>query len=80
MSQDEWTARHVALMRTQRGHWCFVPGCTGSQPLMWVPTAAEVAAESAPRGRAVDLPPPRPRIVEQIGRHVHWARPGGGWR
>lgn len=54
-----WTARHVKLMRTQRGHWCCVPGCTGSQPLMTVPTEREVWAERQPRGVAVDWLPSR---------------------
>lgn len=59
-----WAERHIRLMRTQRGHWCFVPGCTGSQPLMWVPTATEVRAERQPRGTAIDLLPSRhPRVV-----------------
>jgi hypothetical protein len=80
----DWAQRHVALMRTQRGHQCFVPGCTGSQPLMWVPTELEVRAESHPRGRAIDFPPrdtglrrsPSIPAMPDFGyrSHIHWAR------
>lgn len=75
----DWTQRHIALMRTQRGHWCFVAGCTGSQPLMWVPTEREVMAEQQPRGQAIDMPIPQARSMpSQRARvpradHIHWA-------
>jgi len=53
--EQDWTRRHLALMRTQPGHWCQVPGCTGSQPLMEVKTRAEVEADQWP-GQTIDMP------------------------
>lgn len=53
---EAWAERHIRTMRCVR-HWCFVPGCVGSQPLMWVPTACEVANRQIGRGRAFDVPP-----------------------
>lgn len=55
-TDPDWAQRHIRLMGVQRGHWCSVEGCTGSQPLMWVPTEHEVWAEKQPRGQAIDMP------------------------
>jgi hypothetical protein len=75
---SEWVRRHVALMRTQPGHWCSVKGCTGSQPLHWVPTELEVRAERQPRGRAIDYPIRAPLVSPRHAwrrgiDHIHWA-------
>lgn len=74
-------ARHIRLFRTQPGHDCTVPGCTGSQPLMWVPTEAEVRAEMGPRRPVFDILPrsARPDIqtltIRPTGGHIHWPVP-----
>jgi hypothetical protein len=57
--QAEWTRRHIAAFRTHRGHSaCMVRGCTGSLPLVWVPTAREfwVWGGEQPPSRAVGMP------------------------
>jgi hypothetical protein len=68
MDDPEWAERHVRLMRTQPGHWCFVEGCTGSQPLMWVKTLTEVQAEQQPRGTAIDFPFPSHPLDAWLGK------------
>lgn len=85
MSERDWTRRHIDAFRFHRGHSaCTVQGCTGSQPLMWVPTVAEdqempvleaqvivLAEQSKIALAAARRPKPLPRVHRD---HIHWAR------
>lgn len=79
---EEWIRRHVAAFRFHRGHAaCAVPGCTGSQPLMWVPTeneALEVACLEIQverlAGRVQRALSGKAGAFSRGAEHIHWAR------
>jgi hypothetical protein len=84
--------RHRRAFRFHRGHSaCTVEGCTGAQPLMWVPTAdeggqvaaleAEVIVLAEHVNMAVEARRPKPVSLApswpMAADHIHWAGPNG---
>lgn len=79
----EWTRRHIAAFRFHRGHgMCTVEGCTGAQPLMWVPTADEDGEVAALEAEVIVMAEQvnialnarrRPNPYRRGSDHIHWA-------
>jgi hypothetical protein len=88
MSERDWAQRHIDTFRFHRGHsMCAVKGCTGSQPLMWVPTADEDGEVAALEAEVIVLAKQAEIALENVQRrnegtpspwargsdHIHWA-------
>lgn len=86
--QEAWRRRHIAAFRFHRGHdACTVEGCSGSQPLMWVPTANEAGELAADEAEAIVLSVLAEDALKAAARrqqgrpnpyrsgldHIHWA-------